>query len=128
MVTPGSVWDLSWVVPPHSSFSELLFQLQSAELLLAALLAVPQLLAVLVHLLAAGAQPVFEAPHRKLLRVQPGLPVARQQRRNVGLAGKKVVVLEVVAWLQRVTGDDVKAVTGQGLAEGAFVAGAGEHT
>lgn len=98
------------------------------ELLLPALLAVPQLLAVLVQVLAAGAHPVFEAPHRKLLRLQPGLPVARQRSGNVTLAEKNMVLVEVEAWVQSITGDDVKAVTGQGLAEGVFVAGAGEHT
>lgn len=126
MLSPGSVWDLSRVVPPHSSFPDLLFQLQSPELLLSALLAVPKLLAVLVQLLAAGAHPVFEAPHRKLLRLQPGLPVTRS--RNIGLAEKNMVLLEVEAWVQSLTGDDVKAVSGQGSAEGVFVAGAGEHT
>lgn len=122
-VSPGSVWDL--VVPPHSGFPDLLFQLQSAELLLPALLAVPQLLAVLVHV---HARPLFEAAARKLPQVQPGLPVTRQRRRNVGLVGKNLVLLEVVAWVQKVSGDDVHAVTGQGSAEGVLVAGAGEHT
>lgn len=100
------------------------------ELLLSALLAVPQLLAVLVQVLAAGAHSVFEAPHRKLLSLQPGLPVTRQRSRNLSLAEKNMVLLEVEveAWVQSITGDDVKAVTGQGLAEGVFVAGAGEHT
>lgn len=129
--SPGSAWDLRWVVPPHSSFSHLLFQLQRAEPLLAALLAVPEMLAVLVHVLCAGAHIEFEAPHRELLRGQPGPPETLQQRGHVVLAEKNMVLLEVVvvvAWVQKVTGDDVNAVTGQGLAEGVLVAGAGEHT
>lgn len=112
------------VVPPHSSFSDLLLQLQRAKLLLAPLLVLPQLLAVLVHALT---HPAFVAPERKLSRVQPRLPVARQ-RRHVGLAKKSVVLLEVAAWAQSITGDNMNTVSGQALAEGAFVAGAGVHT
>lgn len=100
------------VVPPHSSFPDLLFQ--RAELLLPALLALPQLLAVLVA--AASGAP-------QLLREQPGLPVARPQRRR-----SNVVLLEAAAWAQNVTGDNVNTVSGQALAEGELVAGAGVHT
>lgn len=126
LLAPGLVREPGRVVPPHPSSSDLLFLLQSAELLLSALLALPQLLAVLVHVLA-GAQPVFEAAGRKLRR-QPGLPGGRQRRGDGGLAEENLALLEAVAWLQSVAGDDVKAVPGQGLAEGALVAGAGEHT
>lgn len=119
-----SIFVLRPVVPPHSSFSDLLLQLQRAKLLLAPLLVLPQLLAVLVHALT---HPAFVAPERKLPRVQPRLPVARQ-RRHVGLAEKSVVLLEVAAWAQSITGDNMNTVSGQALAEGAFVAGAGVHT
>lgn len=115
---------LRLVVPPHSSFLDLLLQLQRAELLLAPLLVLPQLLAVLVHALT---HPAFVAPEGKLQRGRPRLPVARQ-RGHVGLAQRSVVLLEVAAWAQSITGDNTNTVPGQALAEGALVAGAGVHT
>lgn len=79
-----------------------------------------QLLAVVVQVLVQVlVQPVFEAPHR---RPQPGRPVSQQGRRGAGLAEDQELLLQELA------GHDVKAVPGQGSAEGAFVAGAGEHT
>ena len=76
---------LRGVVPPHPSFPALLFQLQSAELLLPALLSVPQLLTVLVHAQTVG-------PHRVQVLVapvlrQPRVPESRQRRRRARARG-----------------------------------------
>lgn len=136
---------LRGVVPPHPGFPALLLQLQRAELLLPALLAVPQLLAVLVHAQSVGPHhvQVLVAPHGELL-VQPRVPVCRQRRWRMrgprlaeepcaaaaapGWAGLPVagaVVLLVAVWVEAVVGDDVHAVPGQDLAVGVLEAGAG---
>lgn len=138
--------NLRRVVPPHPGFPALLFQLQRAQFLLPAFLAVPQLLTVLVHAQTVGPHhgQVFVALQRELLRMleQPRVPVSRQGRRWMrgpwlpqkpsdhypGRPGPPVVwtvVLQVAGWVEAVVGDDVNAVSGQDLAVGVLVAGAG---
>lgn len=142
-VSESSSWlegNLGGVVPPHPGFPALLLQLQGAKFLLPTFLAVPQLLAVVVHTHAVGPHhvQVFVALHRQLLRRQPWVPVSRQLRlRRSGLAEEPcyhgsgrdhppVVRDELEAGgVEAVVGDDVKAVSGQHLAVGVLVAGAG---
>lgn len=143
--------NLRRVVPPHPGFPALLFQLQSAEFLLPAFLAVPQLLTVLVHAQTVGPHhvQVFVAPQRKLLRMlgQPRVPLSRQRwwwMRGPRLAEKpgnpcpglvdlpedhgarlvRAVALLVAGWVEAVVGDNVNTVLGQDLDVGVLVAGA----
>lgn len=134
----GLEGNLGRVVSPHPSFPALLLQLQRAELLLPALLAVPQLLAVLVRAQTVGPHhvQVFVAPQRELLRMQPRVPGIRQWMGSAQLAeepgladlpdARRVVgVLLVVVWDEAVSGNNVNAVSGQDLDVGVLLAGAG---
>lgn len=132
----GNLWR---VVSPHPRFPALLFHLQSAEFLLSALLAVPELLAVVVHAKTVGPHQVqvFVGPQWELRMLrQPGVPVSRQRR--CWLVGAPHLALGpgssgrcarpasgVMDWVEAVVGDDVDAVSGQDLSVGVIMAGAG---
>jgi len=143
----GLEGDLRGVVPPHPGFPALLLQLQSAQFLLPAFLAIPQLLAVLVHAHAVAPHhvQVLVALQRKLLRIlgQPRVPVARQRScwmRGPRLAQKpgapcsdraglpqvaRAVELRIAGREETVVGDDVNVVPSQNLPVGVLVADAG---
>lgn len=137
-VSPRVLWgaldrSLWRVVPPDAGFPALLFELQRAELLLPALLAVPQLLAVLVHAQAGGRHRVLVlvAPLRRSL--QPAVPVTGERRvlraqvaEEAGRTGGTRLLVELwvvgaeavlgAGRVEAVVGDDVEAVAGQHLA------------
>lgn len=114
---------LGGVVPPDPGLAVLLFQFQSPELVLPALLAVPQLLA-LVHAQAAAPRhlQVFVAPHR-VPETRHGTGPGRTQG-----GGVVAVVLQVAGREQAVAGHHVEAVPGQNQAVGVLVAGAAVET
>lgn len=146
-VSPRVLWGaldrpLRRVVPPDAGFPALLFELQRAELLLPALLAVPQLLAVLVHAQSGGRHRVLVlvAPLRRSL--QPAVPVTGKRRvlraqvaEEAGRTGgtrllieMRVVGVEGVLGpgrVEAVVGNDVEAVAGQDLPVRVLMAGAG---
>lgn len=146
-VSPRVLWGaldrpLRRVVPPDAGFPALLFEFQRAELLLPALLAVPQLLAVLVHAQAGGRHRVLVlvAPLRRSL--QPAVPVTGKRRvlrawvaEEAGRTGGTRLLIELrvvgaeavlgASRVEAVVGDDVEAVAGQDLPVRVLVAGAG---